>query len=313
LRDSALAASHPFMDFKPHDQQQQFGFTLGGPVRRNRAFFYAGFDQHIFHIPAVVRFLNGSSVVVPRAAAGPHTPGDYEATDQALVFATAAQLSRQAGTFGSSMLGNAGFFKLDLVFNQHNNFSLRLNTSRYYGHNNVFLDPASPLTSFGNSDNGEEDVSTESGALALTSNLSFSVVSRFHAQFSRHQQSSTGNSTDPLTKIPNIIEGFGRASILPRQTREHRLHLAETMSVDGKRHSWKFGGDVLLNRIYNFFPALTGGEYMFDPIKVNPFTFEPPESGLELCGRMRIRSRATTCRVLARQSPIRTPPSTPDF
>ena len=42
---------HPFMDFKPHDQQQQFGFTLGGPIRRNRAFFFAGFDQHIFHIP----------------------------------------------------------------------------------------------------------------------------------------------------------------------------------------------------------------------------------------------------------------------
>jgi hypothetical protein len=70
------------------------------------------------------------------------------------------------------MLGNAGFFKLDLVLTQHNNLSLRLNTSRYYGHNNVFLDPASPLTSFGISDNGEEDVSTESGAVTLTSNLS---------------------------------------------------------------------------------------------------------------------------------------------
>ncbi len=45
LRDSALAAQHAFMDFKPHDQQQQFGFTLGGPIRRNRAFFFAGFDQ----------------------------------------------------------------------------------------------------------------------------------------------------------------------------------------------------------------------------------------------------------------------------
>ena len=173
LRDSAFAATHPFMDFKPHDQQQQFGFTLGGPIRRNRAFFFAGFDQHIFHIPTVVRFVDGSSVVVPQAGAGPATPGDYEATDQALVFATAAQLSKQAGTFPSSMLGNAGFFKLDLVLNQHNNLSLRLNTSRYYGHNNVFLDPASPLTSFGISDNGEEDVSTESGSLALTSNLSF--------------------------------------------------------------------------------------------------------------------------------------------
>jgi hypothetical protein len=120
-----------------------------------------------------VRFADGSSAVVPKAAAGPATPGDYEATDQALVFATAAELSKQAGTFPASMLGNAGFFKLDVVLNQHNNLSLRLNTSRYYGHNNVFLDTASPLTNFGISDNGEEDVSTESGALTLTSNLSF--------------------------------------------------------------------------------------------------------------------------------------------
>ena len=282
FKDSAMAAQHPFMDFKPHDQQQQFGFTLGGPIKRNRAFFFAGFDQHIFHVPAVVRFLDGSSVVVPQAAAGPATPGDYEATDQALVFATAAQLSKQAGTFPSSMLGNAGFFKFDLVLNQHNNLSLRLNTSRYYGHNNVFLDPASPLSSFGISDNGEENVSTESGSLALASNLSVKAVSRFRAQFSRDLQSSTANSTDPLTKISDIIEGFGRSSILPRQTREHRLHLAETLSVEGKRNSWKFGGDVLMTWIYNFFPSLSGGEYIFDPIKVNPFTFEIQEGGLEL-------------------------------
>src|SRR5712692_3039737 len=215
LRDSALAAKHPFMDFKPHDQQQQFGFTLGGPVRRNRAFFFAGFDQHSFHIPAVMRFADGSSAVVPKLGAGPKTPGDYEATDQALVFTTAAQLSKQAGTYPASMLGNAGFFKLDLVLTEHNNLSMRLNTSRYYGHNNVFLDPASPLTSFGISDNGEEDVSTESAAATLTSNLSFRVVSRLRAQFSRDLQQSTSNSTDPLTKIPTLIEGFGRSSILP--------------------------------------------------------------------------------------------------
>ncbi len=282
LRDSALSATDPFLDFKPHDQQQQFGFTLGGPIRRNRIFFFAGFDQHIFHIPAVVRFDNGSSVVVPQPGTGPETPGDYEASDQALVFATAAQLSKQAGTFPASMLGNAGFFKLDFVLNQHNNLSLRLNTSRYYGHNNVFLDPASPLTSFGISDNGEEDVSTETAASTLTSNLSFRVVSRFQAQFSRDLQASSPNSTDPLTEIPDLISGFGRSSILPRQTREHRLHLGETFSVEGKRNSWKFGGDVLRTWIYNFFPSLSGGEYIFDPIKVNPFTFEPMESGLEL-------------------------------
>ena len=66
FRDSALDATHPFMDFKPAGRQEQFGFTLGGPIRRNRAFFFAGFDQHIFHLPTVVQFDNGSSVVVPQ-------------------------------------------------------------------------------------------------------------------------------------------------------------------------------------------------------------------------------------------------------
>jgi hypothetical protein len=188
-RDSALAAQHPFMDFKPHDQQQQFGFTLGGRIRRNRAFFFAGFDQHIFHIPTVVRFVDGSSVVQPLRGAGPVTPGDFEDMDRALVFST-AQLSKQAGTYASSMLGNAGFLKLDIALNQHNNLSARVSTSRYYGHNNVFLDPASPLSTFGSSDNGEEDVLTETGSASLTSNISFRVLSHLRAQFSRDLQES---------------------------------------------------------------------------------------------------------------------------
>ncbi len=282
MRDSMFAAQHDFMDFKPHDQQQQFGFTLGGPLRRNRTFFFGGVDQHIFHVPSVVRFDNGSAVVVPQPGAGPETPGDYGPEDQALVFASAAQLSQQAGTFPASMLGNSAFLKLDTALNQHHNLSLRGNTSRYFGSNNVFLDTASPQTTYGISDNGEEQVFTETASLSLTSNFSFRVVSHLRAQFSRDLQQSSSNTSDPLTRIPNIIDGFGRSSILPRQTREHRLHLAETVSVETGRHSWKFGGDALFTWVYNFFPSSFGGEYIFDPIKVNPFTYVPQEAGLEL-------------------------------
>jgi len=282
MRDSMFSATQEFMDFKPHDQQQQFGFTLGGPLRRNRTFFFAGWDQHLFHVPAVVRFDNGSSVVTPQPAPNPATPGDYDPSDQALVFASAAQLSQQAGTFPASMVGNAGFLKLDTALSQHNNLSLRVNTSRHFGNNNVFLDTASPQTTFGISDNGEEQVWTETATLSLTSNFSFHVVGHLRAQFSRDQEQSTSNSSDPLTRIPTVIDGFGRASILPRQTREHRLHIAETLSLEGGRHSWKLGGDALLTWTYDFFPSSFGGEYIFDPIKVNPYTFVPQEGGLEL-------------------------------
>src|SRR5581483_289695 len=59
LRDSRFNAQPAFTDFKPTDRQQQFGFTLGGPLRRSRAFFYRGFYQHFFRVPTVVQLATG--------------------------------------------------------------------------------------------------------------------------------------------------------------------------------------------------------------------------------------------------------------
>jgi len=157
-----------------------------------------------------------------------------------------------------------------------------VSTTRYWGANNVYLDPASPVTYDSISNNGEERVSTETASLSLTSSFTSRLISHFRGQFSRDQQQSYSNTSDVLVKIPTIIDGVGRSNILPRQTREHRLHLAETLSLDGPRHAWKFGGDALLTSIYDFFPRQQSGEYLFYPLKVDPFTFEPRMAGLEL-------------------------------
>jgi hypothetical protein len=282
LRDSSLNAQHPFTDVKPQDRQQQYGLTLGGPIRRDRVFFFGGFDEHVFHVPTVVRFLNGSSTVTPVKGDEPLKHGDYEDSDKALVFAAAAQLSQMGGQYRAALIGNTGFLKVDATLTPKHFLSLRLNTSRYYGQNNVFFDPASPITTYAISDNGEEDVATETGSLSLTSSISPRLISHLRAQFSRDQQSSRSNSEATLTRITNVIDGFGRSTILPRETREHRLHLAETLSLEGGRHSWKFGGDALLSWIYNYFPSQFGGEYIFNTLKVNPWTFDPMVSGMQI-------------------------------
>lgn len=281
-RNSSFDARPAGLDVKPSSQQHQFGFTVGGPIRRNRVFFFGGFDQHIFHAPTVVRFIDGSSVITPQPAAGPATPGDYEASDQTLVFATAAQLSKQAGNYPSELLGNAGFAKLDMAISSRNQLALRVNTSRYSGSNNVFLDPSSPITTYGISDNGTEHVATETLSASLTSTISVRTISSFRAQFSRDLQWSESNSNQPLTRVPGIIDGFGRSTILPRQTREHRFHFAETLSREGNRHSWKFGSDAMFTFINNYFPSMFGGQYIFSPIKVDPFTLQPMLGGMEL-------------------------------
>src|SRR5579863_10552388 len=282
FRDSSLGAADPFLAFRPHNRQQQIGGTIGGPLKRNKIFFFAGFDQHIFHVPDVVEFLDGSSRVVPQAGVGPATPGDYETTDQSLVFAAAAGLTSLAGQYPAAQIGNSAYGKLDLNLTPRQQLALRINTTRYWGANNVFLDPASPVTYDAINNNGEELVSTETANLSLTSGLTQRWISRLRLQFSRDLQQSYSNTSDVLLKIPNILDGVGRSNLLPRQTREHRLHLAETLSVETSRNSWKFGGDGLFTYIYDFFPSQQSGEYLFYPVKVDPFTFQPMEAGLQL-------------------------------
>ncbi len=283
IRDSGFGgAADPFMTFKPHSERQQGGATLGGPIKQNKIFFFAGFDQHYFHVPDVVEFLDGSMQVVPQAGTGPYSPGDYEASDQALVFAAAAQLSSLAGSYPAAQIGNASYAKLDINLTPRNQLALRYNSSRYWGSNNVFLDPASPVTYDSISNNGTEDVSTDTGSASLTSGLTPRLISHLRAQFSRDLRQSYTNTNDTLIKVTDIIDGIGRSDQLPRATREHRAQLAETLSFDTSRHSLKFGGDSLITWIYDYFPSQQSGEYLFDIIKVDPFTFEPMEAGLPL-------------------------------
>jgi hypothetical protein len=282
LRDSSFGAADPFLAFKPPSRQQQFGGTIGGPLKRNKIFFFAGFDQHIFHVPNVVEFLDGSAQVVPQAGVGPYTPGDYDSTDEALVFASAAQLSSLAGEYPAAQIGFSSYAKLDINLTLRNQLALRVNTTRYWGANNVFLDPGSPVTYDAISDNGQETVETETANVALTSSISPRWISHLRAQFSRDLQQSFSNTSDVLVKIPTILDGVGRSDLLPRQTRQHRLHFAETLSFEGHRNSWKFGADGLFTSIYDFFPSQQSGEFLFYPIKVDPFTYEPMEAGLEL-------------------------------
>jgi hypothetical protein len=81
------------------------------------------------------------------------------------------------------------------------------------------------------------------------------------------------------SKIYDLVQGFGGSSTLPRDTRERKFNVAETLSYDRGRIHWKFGGDFIQASIYNYYPYLFDGEYYFDNVKVNPWTYQPMEYG----------------------------------
>jgi hypothetical protein len=272
VRDRDFDAQPAFVTSKPNEQQRQFGATYGGPLVKNRVFLYLGYDQHQLTVPSIMQFGNGASAVVPQSA-------DYDRKDQELVFAAAQQLNNMAGEYTTQMGGNAGFAKLDFNLSPKQLLFFRLSTSRYSGTNNVFFDPASPVTHYAESNNGTEDVATESVAASWTSSWTDRLSTNLRGQFSRDLQQSFANSEDPKIKIYNLVDGTGRSSMLPRQTREHKLHVAETVSYNTGRMNWKFGADFLQGWIYNYYPSMFGSEYEFYNVKVNPWFFTAAKYG----------------------------------
>jgi hypothetical protein len=249
-----------------------------------------------------VHFENGAIVVTPQL--GAVHPLDYEvcdpriggpACDEAIVpgcpsgvsgasciaptaLPAAAQLSQNAGTYPAKLSGETVSLKLDRVLTPHQNISLRLSAARSYGSNNVSFDSGSPITNNAMSGNGQEDVSTESALLSLTSSITPRLTSHLRAQFSRDLERSLPNTTGTRTHIYGWMKNLGQSSTLPRGTREHRLHLAETMSLNRGRNQWKFGADTLRTWDYDYFPSMYGGGYYFSNIYVNPLTFVPEPS-----------------------------------
>ncbi len=271
-RDRTFDAQSAYVSSQPDEHQRQFGGTFSGPLVKNRMFLYLGYDQHQLTVPAIMQFGNGASTVVPQ-------PADYDRLDQDMVFAAAAQLNSMAGEYPTNMGGNAGFAKLDFNLSPKQLLFLRLSTSRYSGTNNVFFDPASPITQYTEDNNGSEDVRTESLAASWTSIWSNHWSSNLRAQFSRDVEQSFANSEAAKIKIYGLVDGMGRSNILPRQTREHKLHMADTVDYNTGRNNWKFGGDFLQSWIYNYYPAMFGGEFYFTNVKVNPWFFTPAKYG----------------------------------
>lgn len=272
LRDRDFDAQQPYSPYSPDDRQQQFGGTLGGPLRKDHIFFYAGFDQHLLTVPSIVQFANGAYSIVPQ-------PTDYDYTDQALVTAAAQKLNAMGGSYPTTMLGNAGFAKVDFNLSPKQLAFVRVSTSSLTGTNNIFFDPSSPITGYAATANGTQDVQTTSVAASLISSWTNRLATNLRLQLSHDNQNSLSNTDQPFTKIYDLMAGFGGPSTLPRDTSENKLSLAETVSYDTGRNHWKFGADLMQAWVYNYYPYLFNGEYYFDDVKVDPWTYAPMEYG----------------------------------
>ncbi len=283
--------------FKPVDVRHQFGGTIGGPIVKDKAFFFFSYDEQRRNFPGVstytaLDFLNRADTCALTAAAGaainlatcPAYAGTLNPTRTGSL-ATGKGLTSAQVTNALSFLngisgevprtGNQRLFlpKLDWNLNSKNTLTATYNRLRW-------VSPAGIQTQAVNQrarDNfGDDGVNIDSLNLRLASTISSTLINEFRFQWGRDNefQSSQpplpGEPTNslggrsPQTFITNGFS-FGIPEFLERPAfpDERRWQFADTLTLTAGSHTFKYGGDV--NLVTDIISNLrfSGGEFNY--------------------------------------------------
>src|SRR5205823_11468094 len=92
------------------------------------------------------------------------------------------------------------------------------------------------------------------------------IFNEFRAAYVRDNEPGQANSANPEASVFNggqLQLTVGRNFFSPRFTNIKRGQFADVLTWIRGRHTFKFGGDVLTDRIANFFPGNFSGAYTF--------------------------------------------------
>ena len=213
----------------------QEGGSLGGRIRRDKAFFFAAFEDQQNNNPHVVVFhrLDG------------FTPTALQ--QEAFNF-----YQPQQGPFTQTNDALTGFGRLDYNFTQNQRVSLSYHYSKNTGNNAVSTgDAISPETSRAQSNNGTEGDRTNTVVGQWTGILSSRFVIETRGQYSLENRPRISNST--LTGISDAIATTGARNFLPTTLDDYRVQLAGNATWTLGTHAVKFGGEYDFVHASQFF------------------------------------------------------------
>lgn len=251
FRDESLNANSPTLkaqqfqrnqpNKRPPLQIHQFGGRIGGPIVKNRAFFFFTYDAQRQKLPNPVEPPNLFT-----------TPGGLAALPLLQPLLGTYQINRDQDVFMA---------KTDIQINDSNQLSLRFNQQNFTGVNNEFTGPLAV-----EEHSGDSIAKTTTFSGSLTSTLTNSVVNEARFQFARDKEPGTANSDRPEAQIQTGA-GFlliGRNNFSPRETTIKRAQFVDNLSFIQGAHNFKTGVDFNFDRIFNFFPGFFTGQYTFN-------------------------------------------------
>lgn len=228
---------------KPAYHFNQFGGTIGGPIKRDRMFFFFTYDGQRNTQPNVVSF-------------GAAAPAD--AASQAGL--QKLQPFNQSYTRGLNQDVYLG--KFDWNLSDAYRLSVRYNHQDFTGKN---FENGGPQTAQERS--GNSLVKTDTLNVTLNGAITPRLLNEIRFQFARDKEPGTANSDNPQATVNQggrTVIVFGRNFFSPRETTARKYQVIDNLSYIAGRHSIKTGFDVNIEKILNFFPGSFGAEYVYD-------------------------------------------------
>jgi Carboxypeptidase regulatory-like domain/TonB dependent receptor-like, beta-barrel len=257
--------------FKPIDKRYQFGGAVGGPIVKNKLFFFFTYDEQRRDFPGAAilssqTYLNdtATNALCPTPTVTGVTTGVnrlcLKALNPALI--TDARIN-EATSFISSMLGavprtqNQRIFfpKIDWNINSRNTFTGSYNRMRSASPAGI---QTQPTTTSGIASFGDDFVETDVANFRLTSSFTPTILNEARFQWGRDnlfafsQPPTAGEQAllpAGLTRLANVSLtngiSFGKPTFLERvaNPKEDRIQFANTTTISHGTHSFKFGFD----------------------------------------------------------------------
>ncbi len=279
----------------PRLRNENYGFTLGGPIIKNKTFFFLGFEtqNYIFGLTGLAT--EPSAAWIQNAQALLATYNVPQSPLSTTLYSTLwpSSINALLGTISNFFAndpatGNSynGVLKLDHNLNTRQHLSLH----GFWGQGEQIQPPGAALVLVEASPNlgyyfETAPIRVENYSAVLDSqftptltNQALFGVSYFHQTF--HDANNTFNTKalglflspdalkngQPILGAPNIvISGFDQVGITPPEGRTGVTgHLTDIVSYVTGRHQLRFGGEVRQGRVDEFYFRRSLGSFAFD-------------------------------------------------
>jgi hypothetical protein len=272
----------PLTDF----HREQFGGNVGGPIKRDKAFFFLSFEsirenltranlsEPIGDTPCPVQT---PTILANEGLIG----GNADCQRLALLSFFRATRDQEEGLPIQRPIRNSAILgKVDWDLNSNNRLTLSHNFDYSKNTNQTF-----DVATYGNSANGIEGPSKINAFNAnFFSTLSPTIVNEFHFTYGREERprsavesnipadtamgfATTFRFGSPFFLGPNVDETFWRTQ------------LKDNISIVTGRHTVKFGGEWVHSRNSQIFRGFFQGRYIFDSVTGFLRYASPPAAG----------------------------------